>query len=152
MAQADIAFSNGENEEGVLHVLEATQSGAQAFVAGATIATVGQSLLKPFATAAAGDVVSAATAGGVTAAKGVGRNIALGLSGPDGSWLSQFAKSVGGETWETWGGANWRQAFKDVVSDPANKVQVNLTNVDSAWAAATRAARGAGGATDWELL
>lgn len=40
----------------------------------------------------------------------------------------------------------------DVMSNDTNAVNFNLTAVDSPWAAVSRAAGGAGGATDWELL
>ena len=79
------------------------------------------------------------------------QNIALGLR----EHLYDFAKSVGGSTWEEWAAAdpaNWRSAFTRVVSNPANRVSFNLTGVDDPWLAAARAASGGIGATDWELL
>ncbi len=85
------------------------------------------------------------------AAKGTAQNIALGLE----RHLDDFAGSVGGSSWKQWARgdpAKWKSAFMDVVSNPSNKVKFNLTGVDDPWRAATRAASGRGGATDWELL
>ena len=80
-----------------------------------------------------------------------GQNIALGLS----KHLDDFAESVGGSTCKEWAAAdpaNWKSAFMEVVSNPSNRVSLNLTGVDNPWRAVTRAAAGGNGATDWELL
>jgi RHS repeat-associated protein len=114
---------------------------------------------------ATGNALAASVAGGVgsglrnaagalietTATEAAAQKIALGL----GDTLEEFARQTGGSTWKQWAAddpLNWKTAFQEVVGNPANEVNVNLTGVDSPWAAAARAARGAGGATDWELL
>lgn len=82
---------------------------------------------------------------------GNGQNIALGLSDD----LETFAARTGSTTWRQWAAAdplNWKSSFFRIVGNGANRVNFNLTGVDSPWASVARAARGAGGATDWELL
>jgi hypothetical protein len=78
------------------------------------------------------------------------KHIALGLD----PHLDKFAAQRGGSTWKQWAKAdplNWKVFFKEVVSNPANKVSFDLTGVD-VWPGVSRASRGAAGATDWELL
>jgi RHS repeat-associated protein len=94
-----------------------------------------------------------ALAGEIGAAGGGGgRTVALGLSGPRGTWLARFAERVGGTTWKEWGGANWRQGFMEVMADPGTKAHFNLTGISpSPLGAAARGATPLGGATEWEL-
>lgn len=95
--------------------------------------------------------MSSACCADAEGAAAAGQKIALGL----GESLDEFAAQTGGSTWKQWAAGdplNWKGAFQNVVGNPANEVNFNLTGVDGSWAAAARAARGAGGATDWELL
>jgi hypothetical protein len=74
--------------------------------------------------------------------------IALGLE----EGLDNFAKGVGGETWKQWGkNSPWKDKFLELMNNPNTKALFNLDGVD-VWGGVQRAARGAGGATDWELL
>jgi len=74
---------------------------------------------------------------------------ALGLAAQD---LNGFAVSVGGKTFEQWGGADWKSAFSILVGDGKTKFAFNLDGVDPVWKSISRAASGRGGATDFELL
>jgi RHS repeat-associated protein len=118
---------------------------------GRTAAAVGDGL-SAFSADTRGGLNLANLAGNAAEGAGAaGQKIALGL----GDTLDEFAGQTGGSTWKQWAGKdpmNWKGAFQDVVGNPANEVHFNLTGVDSPWAGAARAARGAGGATDWELL
>lgn len=119
-------------------------SGATTMATRAVGGAAGVVVADEWATTSTEAEAAAATAAG-------GKNIALGI----GEHLEQFAAQTGGSTWKEWAAQNplnWKSSFADVVSNPANSVMFNLTGVDNAWTAVARAARGAGGATDWELL
>jgi hypothetical protein len=46
---------------------------------------------------------------------------------------------------------NWKNTMLEKLADPNTKILVNLEGVE-VWPGISRAARGVGGATDWELL
>jgi hypothetical protein len=79
-----------------------------------------------------------------------GRRIALGLE----DHLDDFARANSAESWKQFAAIDpmeWKSQFLEVMNDPQAKVGFNLKGVD-VWGGVTRASRGAGGATDWELL
>ncbi|MCY7357007.1 MAG: RHS repeat-associated core domain-containing protein [Rudanella sp.] len=82
-----------------------------------------------------------------------GVNIALGVR----EHLDDFAKTVSGETWKTWGGQNFQSQFLGTINDPSKKIHFNLTGPDgkmiNAWKAVTEGAKGFGNGTitNWEL-
>lgn len=76
-------------------------------------------------------------------------SLALGLS----DYLDEFASSNGCLTWKDFPDPNnWKLAVLDNINNPNIEIKFNLTGIDSPWASISRAAGGAGGATDWELL
>jgi RHS repeat-associated protein len=90
---------------------------------------------------------AAAGTGAGAAASAGGTKIALGIS----EHLDEFAERYGAATWEQWGATNFKEQFMETVSNTSNKILFNLQGVD-VWGGIQRAARGAGGATDWELM
>ncbi|WP_334075546.1 MULTISPECIES: hypothetical protein [Paenibacillus] len=67
--------------------------------------------------------------------------------------LDDFAAGQGAKTWRDYPNPeNWKSTVLDNLNNPNVQIKFNLTGVDSPWASVSRAARGAGGATDWELL
>jgi len=86
---------------------------------------------------------------------GTGKNggkensLALGLS----DYLDDFAENTNSHTWKDFqDNTNWQQGVIDALNDPNVDIVFNLDGIDDSWAAVMRASRGAGGATDWELL
>jgi hypothetical protein len=78
------------------------------------------------------------------------RKIALGID----DYLDDFACSNSAMSWRQFARADpmqWKSYFLDVMNDPMAEILFNLKGVD-VWGGVTRASRGAGGATDWELL
>lgn len=66
--------------------------------------------------------------------------------------LDSFAQARGATTWKQFPDAgNWKSGVLDKLADPNTPVHFNLNGVD-VWSGVQRAASGAGGATDWELL
>lgn len=91
-----------------------------------------------------------AQTGQVAAKVQEGKHITLGLD----KHLDAFSKRVEGSTYKEWAKTDplkWKGYFIDELNNPANKVSFDLTDVN-VWEGVSRAARGAGGATDWELL
>ncbi len=87
----------------------------------------------------------------VLAAMGRGRHIALGLS----DYLQEFAKKRSAVTYKQLSAHdpfNWKKYVLDEMNNSDSVIHFNLDGIDSVWAAVTRASRGGGGATDWELL
>jgi hypothetical protein len=81
---------------------------------------------------------------------GPGRKIAFGIE----DHLNDFARANGAESWKQFAKADpmqWKSHFLYAMNDPNAEVLFNLKGVD-VWGGVTRASRGAGGATDWELL
>lgn len=78
-----------------------------------------------------------------------GGNIALGVA----EHLDDFAKSVGGSTWKTWGAKDFQAQFLETINNSANKIHFNLDGVTSPWGAISEGAKGLGAsrATSWEL-
>jgi len=79
-----------------------------------------------------------------------GGNIALGVS----EYLEDFAKSVNGSTWRTWGAKDFESQFIETINNSANKIHFNLDGVGSPWSAVSEGAQGLGKsrATSWELF
>ena len=125
----------------------------RAIVAGP--AAVGEGLGELVSSAATGSrILSAAgtlveTAGSLArAAGGGGGRLALGLS----EHLDTFAASQGATTWKSFlDPLHWKPTMVEKLADPNTKILFNLEGVE-VWPGVSRAARGAGGATDWELL
>jgi hypothetical protein len=81
-------------------------------------------------------------------AGGGGERLALSIS----EHLDGFAAKQGATTWKSFPDPlNWKPTMVEKLADPNVKVLVNLEGVE-VWPGVSRAARGAGGATDWELL
>jgi hypothetical protein len=86
-------------------------------------------------------------------AKG-GEKIALGVT----EHLDDFARSVNGTTWKTWGAQDFPSQFMSTISNSSNKIHFNLTgpsgNMINSWKAVTEGSRGLGAsrATSWELF
>jgi hypothetical protein len=79
-----------------------------------------------------------------------GRKLALGIE----DHLDRFARANAAESWKQFAIVDpmeWKALFIEVMNDPEAEVLFNLEGVD-VWGGVTRASRGAGGATDWELL
>ena len=76
--------------------------------------------------------------------------IALGIE----DHLDAFGRGLAAATWKVFAPDPllWRADFLVVMNDPANEAFFNLKGIDDVWKSATLAARGGGGATDWELL
>lgn len=68
--------------------------------------------------------------------------------------LGDFAKSVNGSTWKTWGAADFESGFMKAINNSANKIHFNLTGIDNPWSAISQGAKGfqTGGYTNWELF
>ena len=47
---------------------------------------------------------------------------------------------------------NWQRGVLDAIYNPDMEIVFYLDGIDSPWAAVTRAAKGTGRATEWELL
>jgi RHS repeat-associated protein len=83
-----------------------------------------------------------------------GINMALGVT----EHLDEFAESVNGTTWETWGAKDFETQFISEINNPANKISFNLTGPDgtmiNAWKAVSEGAKGVASsrATSWELF
>ena len=83
-----------------------------------------------------------------------GSNIALGVT----EHLDDFAKSVNGTTWKTWGTQDFTSQFMSTISNSSNKIHFNMTGPDgnmiNAWKAVSEGTRGLGAsrATSWELF
>jgi RHS repeat-associated protein len=74
--------------------------------------------------------------------------LALGLGGT----LDEFAASQGATTWKNFSDPlNWKIEMTEQFSNPRVRKVFNLDGV-SVWDGVSRAASGAGGATDWELF
>lgn len=67
--------------------------------------------------------------------------------------LDDFARTVNGDTWKTWGAKDFQSQFLETINNPANKIHFNLDGVASPWGAETEGAKGFGvsRATSWEL-
>jgi hypothetical protein len=68
--------------------------------------------------------------------------------------LDEFAQQTGGKSWKQWAKddpMNWQLKFIEVMNNTNNIILFNLDDVEI-WEGITRASRGNGGATDWELL
>lgn len=66
--------------------------------------------------------------------------------------LDSFAQARGATTWKQFPNTEtWKSGVLDKLADPNTPVHFNLNGVD-VWGGVQRAASGAGGATDWELL
>jgi hypothetical protein len=78
-----------------------------------------------------------------------GSNIALGVR----EHLDDFAKSVNGSTWKSWGSSDFEAGFLNSINNPSNKIHFNLTGIDNPWRAISQGAKGykLGGYTNWEL-
>jgi hypothetical protein len=103
--------------------------------------------LENYAVGTCGVLVHNTSAAGPLAPK---RKVALGL----GDRLDDFAGANSAETWKQFAKADpmqWKSHFLDLMNNPTAEVLFNLDGVD-VWAGVTRASRGPGGATDWELL
>ncbi len=75
--------------------------------------------------------------------------LALGIS----EHLDAFASKQGASTWKSFPDPlNWKATTTEKLADPSTKILFNLDGPVETWAGAARAARGRGGATDWELL
>ena len=75
--------------------------------------------------------------------------LALGLS----DYLDDFAKQNNAHTWKNFSDpTKWQDGVLDALYDPNTKIVFNLEGIDNPMSAVMRASRGAGGATDWELL
>ncbi|WP_019909789.1 hypothetical protein [Paenibacillus sp. HW567] len=73
---------------------------------------------------------------------------ALGLT----DYLDEFASVHGAKTWKNYPNVeSWQSTVLNNLKNPNVQIVFNLTDVN-VWAGVTRAARGAGGPTDWELL
>ena len=97
-------------------------------------------------TVAAG-VAPAGAEVGAMAEEGSGR-LALGI----GEHLDAFAAGQGAATWKSFPDPlNWKPTMVQKLADPNTKILFNLEGVE-VWPGVSRASRGAGGATDWELL
>ena len=73
---------------------------------------------------------------------------AMGLKGE----LGAFAEARGATTWKQFPNPEtWKSGVLDKLADPNTPVHFNLNGV-GVWGGVQRAASGAGGATDWELL
>jgi hypothetical protein len=99
---------------------------------------------------AAGEFIAEIRGAEVPAKVAPNRKIALGLEGQ----LDGFANANSAESWKQFAKADpmqWKSYFLNVMNDPNAEVLFNLNGVD-VWGGVTRASRGAGGATDWELL
>ncbi len=77
------------------------------------------------------------------------RKIALGLE----AYLDDFSRTNRAESWKQFAAdpMEWKAHFLRVMGDVRTEAHFNLEGVD-VWKGITRASRGAGGATDWELL
>jgi hypothetical protein len=78
------------------------------------------------------------------------RRVALGIE----DHLDDFARANSAESWKQFAITDpmeWKSQFLEVMNDPQTEVLFNLKGVD-VWGGIARASRGAGGATDWELL
>lgn len=78
------------------------------------------------------------------------RRVALGIE----EYLDDFARTQGAETWKQFAKAEpqqWKALFLEVMKDANTEGLFNLAGVN-VWEGVTRASRGMGGATDWELL
>jgi hypothetical protein len=97
----------------------------------------------------AGKVIGAGLKFVAPAAK-TGSNIALGVR----EHLGDFAKSVNGSTWKTWGATNFESGFMNTINNSANKIHFNLTGINNPWSAISQGAKGfqTGGYTNWELF
>lgn len=82
----------------------------------------------------AGDIIKT----GIFAGKGT--NIALGVS----EYLDDFAQSVKGSTWQTWGTKDFPSQFLETINNSANKIHFNLDGVTSPWGAVSEGAKGYG--------
>ncbi|MEK3900967.1 hypothetical protein [Paenibacillus sp. FSL R7-0179] len=78
---------------------------------------------------------------------GKSEKFALGLR----DYLDDFAAGQGAKTWKHFD-QDWKVTVLERLNNANVKIEFNLTGIDSPWASVSRAARGAGGATDWELL
>jgi RHS repeat-associated protein len=91
---------------------------------------------------------------GVETAPEWGGNIALSVT----EHLDEFAKSVNGTTWQTWGAADFPSQFMSTINDPLNKIHFNMTgpsgNMINPWKSVTEGSKGLGlsRATSWELF
>lgn len=121
--------------------LEALITGAETFaarVAGAFV--TGERLGANGATMALGELAPAGGGGG---------RLALGIS----EHLDAFAARQGAATWKSFPDPmNWKTTMLERLADPNTKILFNLEGPVEVWPGVSRAARGAGGATDWELL
>ncbi|OKP67424.1 hypothetical protein A3842_28150 [Paenibacillus sp. P3E] len=96
----------------------------------------------PRAAVIAEDAAASAMVGRTT------EKFALGLD----NYLEKFASSQGAKTWRSYlDAATWQSTVLDNLINPNVQIVFDLTDVN-VWAGVTRAARGAGGPTDWELL
>ncbi len=110
---------------------------------GKNLASQGKRVVQP----AIDKVKSLTGRGGAGASK---RRFSLGVE----DHLDDFTRRNGAESWKQWAKddpMNWQSKFYDVMNDADAEVLFNLDSVD-VWGGITRASRGAGGATDWELL
>ncbi|MES2372836.1 MAG: DUF6443 domain-containing protein [Bacteroidota bacterium] len=76
-------------------------------------------------------------------------NIALGVR----EYLDDFARSVSGSTWKSWGTKDFQSQFLDVINNKSNKIHFNLDGINNPWGAITEGAKGFGKSrvTSWEL-
>lgn len=82
------------------------------------------------------------------AAETAAKPFAMGLDAE----LDAFAQARGATTWKQFPNPEtWKSGVLDKLADPNTPVHFNLNGVD-VWGGVQRAASGAGGATDWELL
>ncbi len=124
--------------------------GDQAIGVGKSLVAIG-SVATPIAELSAatrtGVVVSEA-GGAIGAGGGSANRLALGID----PYLDEFAVQQGATTWKSFPDvSNWRRTMLERFADPNTTIVFNLEGV-SVWDGLSRAARGAGGATDWELL
>ena len=80
------------------------------------------------------------------------KRVALGLS----ENLDNFAQEHNALTWEqivpVEEANNWRYYIEKAINDPEVEIYFNLDGINNVWASIQKVARGAGGATDWELF
>ena len=124
-------------------VLESPAEVANMIRSGAQVAQRGLGGGGSAAGAAAAYLPQRGAAGG-----GGARPFALGID----KHLDSFAAEQGATTYKSFPGVHWKETVLEKLADPNTKILFNLEGPVEAWPGVSRAARGVGGATDWELL
>jgi hypothetical protein len=147
------ALQLGSNERGALTLAETSTiflRAAQAYNAAMVFPNQARTPGPLFPEIAEAEAAGAGETRGASIGGAPKRRIALGLE----AQLDNFASANSAESWKQFAKADpmqWKSYFLDVMNDHNAEVVFNPDGVD-VWAGVIRASRGAGGATDWELL